>query len=700
MFENLYNYYKTKYFDKVKNEPAPIREALIFKYTTENIFQYIKKDDYIAGWFGKNDSDYKLSDIKDFEYNDSFSENEKKMSQILNNTYLIDTCYATGHTCIDYRNIINNGLISYEKQIKKELKKSENTNEKNIYLKAMLISIDAVRIYAERFSLFALDMANKTNNSDDKKRYTRISDTMKKVPYNPAENFFEALSAVWTMHCMIPISDHSWGSISLGKFDQYMYPFYKKSLKNGDTRENIKEYLKNFFLLLDSYADGACALNIGGMDNNGNDLTNDLSLLLIEVEKEMRLRAPIFVVRINPSFPEDVFDSLIDFNLFSIGQPTFYSELNCRKAMELRGVDNKKSTEFSVNSCMGITIAGEEISNMWACKFNTHLPLELAINNGKPLHGDLPFKLKTPPTKVANLNDLIEIYGKYYNEIFEVIAHFTQLDAINCEKNSPNPLLSAITKGCIDKGVDRAVGAKYNTETIENMGMINTGDAISAINTLVFEKKKYTLKEFAEAAKFDFTNNTELLNDIKECPKYGTGSKKADEICRRLTEKIYLCCLSRNKNNLYYIPSLHTIHVNIDYGYNLYTTLDGRIKGTPVNKNANPSALAKATNPTSVIISAATLGQERFSGGQPIDLFFDKSLFETKEKRDNIKTLVKTYFELGGLQLQVNSVNPELLKKAYDNPEEHRDIIVRKGGFSERFVEMPKNVQAEFIKGI
>ena len=149
---------------------------------------------------------------------------------------------------------------------------------------------------------------------------------------------------------------------------------------------------------------------------------------------------------------------------------------------------------------------------------------------------------------------------------------------------------------------------------------------------------------------------------------------------------------------MYFIPSLHTLDSNVSFGNRLYTTLDGRLKGQPVSKNAGPTNDVRCSDPTGVILSAAALPQENFSGGQPIDLYFDPALLESKASRDKIKALIQTYFQLGGLQVQVNSVDIGLLERAYEKPEDYPMVVVRIGGYSRRFTELSKKSQLEFIQ--
>ena len=699
MFYQLYHHIKNKYFEELQEKSAAIREAMIFQRTLEEMPIAIIPKDSFAGWYGYIDKCEltEVYDNKKFDYLDAYTVEDRAVLKELKDNFGMWLGFDTGHTCIDYGHIINYGLVSYVEKVKEEMKKN-NSEDKRILLDAMLISLMAVHNYAKRYAILAQEQM-KCTVGKNKEHLEKIYKTMSKVPYLPSENFYEALSAIWIMHTVIAISDNSWASISLGRLDQYLYPFYKKE----NEKEKLREYLKEFFLLLNSYGDGACALNVGGMDKDGNDQMNELSALLIEVEKEICMSSPILAIRVSPNTSEEILDNVIDKKLFSIGQPTFYGELPCRNAMICRGLPEEEAVDFSINSCMGLFMSGEEVASMWGCVFNMHLPLELAINRGKPLFSSLPFELQLNSEhshknrEIDSLETLWDVFENYLESILVKLFELNRKSEINYAVNNPNPLLSALTTGCIESGRDRAIGAKYVTETVETMGFANTANAIVSIDTLVFKQNKYTLDQIINAVKQDFVDSEMLLRDIRMCDKYGTNSVYADGICRRLCEITAKVCKKLSFDNVYYLPSMHTLESNVAFGRNLYTTIDGRMKGEPVNKNAGPTNDVRGADFTNIVLSASSLNQQLFSGGQPIDLYFTPNILDRKEGRDKIKALIKTYFQLGGLQLQVNSIDVELLEKAYENPKEYPHVIVRIGGYSQPFCNLAKEVQREFI---
>lgn len=693
MFYQTHAHIQNKYYDEVKDLPVNTRAAVLFKHTLQNMPIDIKNTDAFAGWYGFEGDVESPKEVKPFPTAPVFSPEWQQIRSHFRNDLNMGIFFTPAHTLLDYGYIIENGLEHYINRVENELR----IDPENDCLNAMKISLHAAVDYAARYAELAESKAKSAETKAQQKHYAEMAEAVRQVPLKPARNFLEAVQSVWIMHTAVPVAEKCWSSISLGRMDQYLYPLYKKHLRDGGTNDQIKAILKHLFLLLDSYGDGACALNLGGSDLNGNTLYNELSKVFIEVEKDMALRSPILVMRISPDTPDEILDSVIDFDLFKIGQPTFYGELPCRKAVANRGLKMENAALFSANSCMGLMMSGEEFADMWGIQFNAHLPLELSVNLGKPLHCQLQVDMKTPPAEITSFEQLLEKYGEYFSEIFSYCASIYSIAAKEAAINCPDPLLSALTKGCMESRKDRAVGCKYNTVTVETMGLINVCDALAAIKELVFEQSKYTLTDFVNAAKTNYEGNDDLLHDISKCEKYGMGRELTNSIMKHLCQHVDSACRQKYNGNQLFLPSLHTIDANVYFGENLYATLDGRRKGQPVNKNANPSHLLSIQEHTSVILSATAFDQPLFSGGQPIDLYFEKAWFESKETKDKIKALLCTYFQLGGLQLQVNSIDIDLLKKAHKQPQDYPHVIVRKGGYSVRFSEMSPAARENFI---
>ncbi|HEY3417788.1 MAG TPA: pyruvate formate lyase family protein [Armatimonadota bacterium] len=608
--------------------------------------------------------------------------------------------YTWAHTCADYPRIITNGLQDVCAEIAAHLLTA--TGEKHEMLSAMRESVEAVGIFAGRFADVAEQAACTESDPAQRARYTAMADACRQVPMAPARSFREALQAIWLVHLAIGISDRSSASLSLGRLDQYLWPFYQQERALGAAPDELRGTLRDFFRLLNTFGDAACAVNLGGLDADDQDLWNELSFLILEVAKELALPSPILAARLHALTPDAVFAALFDTRLVSNGQPTFYGERACRAAMLRRGVPAADAQRFAVNSCMGLVIPGEEISDMWGAVINLPIAFEMALNDGQPFKGALPVSLDV--TFEGELTSIEALWARYkaYAAAVTRFAIACNADAAQrVAREAPNPFLSAITRGCIDRAADRAwEGANYHSIIIEGFGWVNVADALVAIEQLVFKEQRFTLAEVVTAARADFVGPKGLLiqRALLACPKYGNGDPVADAMAARVTAAFAEEVAAHAQRNRYYLPSLHTLNTHIEAGGKTAATLDGRNAGAPLGKQLGPMPGRNLAGMTGVILSASAIDQAALSGGQALDLSLSLDQFDDPAWRAAFRTLLLTYFERGGLQIQVNGVDAARLEAAIADPAAHQELIVRIAGFSMRFVELTPMVQREMVE--
>lgn len=674
---NIERYIRKKHF-KALNEMTPImRSVEKLRIAIELLDININADDSFVGFFLFNE------DCNEYvRFDDEVT--DEATARIINapESFNSRTTVDRGHTLVDYEAIITSGLISYEQKLERELALAPDCEE----LLAMKTSLDLVRLFTNKICK-KLDGMLDSCSDNEREHLISLKKICEKVPYYPAESFTEALQAIWIIHFLLPLAENAWYSISLGRFDRYMYPFYKKACDDGMTHDEAKAILKEFYTLLNSYADGACLLNIGG------DSYNDLSMLLIECQKEFAMPAPILAARICGSTPDNVWNELIDERLFSLGQPTFYGEEACIRALCEKGLSPQEAAEFSNNSCMGISIAGKEFNSMWGCVLTVPAILEVTLNRGRMLDKD---DIIVPNVKqVTSLNELYETFEYCARYMLRICADSYEARAKLSERLEPDFLLSALTCDCIERHCDRISGAKYHNVTIECMGMVNAADGIYALNELVFNTNMHSLNEINDAVKNDFVGYEDLYSQIKTLPKFGLGTS-ADQFTVKLANILESTIRELDHDNLHYSPSLHTLDANVSYGACYKAGYDGRRAGAPFAKNAGPSNDARGISPTSMILSSSSIPQHRFYGGQPIDINFQQDTVKNNKK--DIRTLIEVYVKRGGLQFQVNSLSSKLLRAAMDEPEKYSQLVVRVGGFSLYFSSLSTASKLEFIE--
>ncbi len=343
---------------------------------------------------------------------------------------------------------------------------------------------------------------------------------------------------------------------------------------------------------------------------------------------------------------------------------------------------------------MGISFAGEEFNSMWGCVFSVSAALEMALNGGSLITRECEVKVPNV-NRINNLDDLFREFESCAKYLLDICVGAYLEQAKISEATRPDCLVSLLTEGCIERHCDRISGAPYHNVTVECMGMINAADGIFAIDKLVFDAKKYTLDEINAAIKAGFVGYEVLRRDILSCSKFGQNSE-ADIYAVKLAELLQKIIRKHSCENMHFSPSLHTLDKNVGDGSVWGATYDGRLVGEPFAKNAGASNHARKSDPTSLVLSAAKLPQHKFFGGQPIDVSFDSDTVKNHKKE--IAALISTYLLNGGLQFQVNALSSETLREAMESPEKHPDLIVRIGGYSVYFGNLPRATQEEFIE--
>lgn len=668
----IYNFITSKHYEYLNNLPPVKRAAEIFRLEIETLSVELMDSDEIFGWFTFQDNNYEKRPFAD-----------GTPCPDMKNTIDAPALFGAGinvdkaHTVVDYEYILENGLFAYQEKIACELASSPDHE----YLLAMKDVLESTKKFVDKM-LRAVDKNTNCKNAAE------IKKALLQVPFYPARTFREALQSIWIIHFLIPLAENAWYSISLGKFEKYVYPYYQKSISEGMTKAQAKQILHNFYALLNSYSDGSCLLNVGGEEYT------EFAKFIIECQRDFAMPAPILGARITLDTPDEIFDMLIDEKLFSMGQPTFYGENSCINALVEKGIPYDTAKNFTNNSCMGIGLAAEEVNSMWGCVFPVSAALEAAVNNGAVLHKDF-----TIPgiSEVTNIDLLYAAFEQAATYLFDICARAYEAKAVHYAQTDPDPFLSILTNGCIQKHCDRISGVKYHNATIECMGMINVADGICAIDKLVFQDKKYTLAQMCAAVKNNFCGYENIKEDIMKCGKFGQNSQ-ADLYAVNVAEILQKVIRRKSHDNIYFCPSLHTLHSNVSAGNSWGAGFDGRSAQAPFAKNAGPSNETRDKAPTSMLLSSAKLPHSKFFGGQPIDINFGADTVKNHKKE--IAALIKLYFQKGGLQLQVNSLSSKILKDAIAKPQNYTDLVVRVGGFSTYFNNLSLQARQEFVERV
>jgi pyruvate-formate lyase len=604
--------------------------------------------------------------------------------------------YTPAHTTINHPLILQDGLGGVMRRVAEALPTATPAGRET--LTGMALALEAVCQWAERHGNVAAAQAE-TTGGPERERLAQIAAVCRRVPRHPAGSFHEALQAILFVRVATGLSERCHASLSLGRLDQDLLPLYRQDLERGVPAAELEELLGDFVTQLNRYGDAACAANLGGLDAAGCDQCNELTDVILRTAVRLHLPGPLLAVHVHPDMPPEVLDAVTQPALLEMGQPTYYGEHACREALRRRGVPEADLPGWAANSCMGLMVPGEEISDMWAAAVNAPLALELATNGGKPYRGEMPLALAVPAgPEPTNYGELRARFLAYFEALLEWALARNAAATAWVAAHWPNPFLSALIGDCVERGLDRAGGgARYHVVTVEAMGLVNVADALTAVRRLVDEQGRYTLAEIVAAAREDFAGREDLRRELLAQPKFGNGDAAADEMLRELAEHFAACVARHSQGNRHYGPSFHTLTAHLAAGANLGGGLDGRRAGAPVAKNVGTSPGLALQGHTKLMLSATAFDQRDFFGGQALDLSLPAASLRTPEDRRKFQALLLTYFARGGLEVQVNGVTADELRAAIADPGSHRDLTVRIAGYSARFVGLSPAVQQEMV---
>lgn len=616
---------------------------------------------------------------------------------------------------VDFEQVLNRGLSYIIREAEEELDKIRFTGsaqkiEKARFLKAVIISLEAVIRLANRFADLATEMASKEVDPVRKAELQRIAETCRRVPAQPARSFYEALQSLWSIFLVVQEA-----TASVGRFDQYMYPFYKADLEEGRiTEEEALELLqclriKDMHLISaplrgvkrQQYTGFAKWHNftIGGVTPDGKDASNELTYLLLEAAKRVRTPHHTLTLRVHQATPESLMLKALELVKTGVGMPAFIGDKSYIEWLLSRNVPLELARDYVVAGCVETSIPGR--SRQPKCTFFVP-PKVLEIF----LHGGIDQRtgLEIGPFKVDA--ESFKTFGDFLDAFKEYLAHFVRLSAelinidIAASIKYASPIDSALMVDAIKEGkslMERRMPYE-NGAAISLCGMVNVADSLAVIKKLVFEEKRATMKELKAALDANWEGYEELRRMCLAVPKYGNDDDYVDKIAADMYT--FYAGMVPTVETVYggkFIPAAISITSQWAGGAITGATPDGRY-ATEVLADGGASAMRgrDTGGPTATIKSASKIDQVRFQSVL-MNMKFHPSALRSREDMRKLSSLIKTYFSLGGKHIQFNVVSRDTLLDAQKHPENHRDLVVRVAGFSAYFIQLSKQVQGEII---
>ena len=592
----------------------------------------------------------------------------------LNSKHFIFDRGVVGNISSNYADILNSGFDVKKQYILNRLE-TETEENKIIELKAMLQSIEAIYVMAENYK-----EAAKEQNQD-------LYEALSVVPYNKPQSFYQALVFLRLLNFTLWLNRNK--HCTLGRFDQYMYPFYKNDIENNLlTKEEALDLIEEFFISLNYDADlypgvqqgdNGQSLVLGGVDKEGNNAFNELTDLALKASLELKLIDPKINLRVNSETEDYWFELGTLLTKQGLGFPQYSNDDVVIPALVKLNYDLEDARDYVVAACWEFIIPGKamDVVNVDAINFPS-------------LVNDVVHNLN-------NINSYEEFEQQVNQKIQEdVLRMVTISDPIYM---FPSPFQSLLMDGCLENAKDISLGSKYNNYGLHGAGISNAADAMMAVKKVIFEEKSIDKETLLKA----LDNNFEGYNDVRlkllNVPKMGQNDDEVDDIATKIMDTYAKEC-SKHKNSRGGIirAGTGTAMYYIWWSENLKATADGRKASEPFSANYSPSLNINMKGVLSVISSFTKPNLINICNGGPLTLEFHDSLFRNEEGCKKVAAMVKTYIKLKGHQLQLNAVNKETLLDAQKHPENHKNLIVRVWGWSGYFNELDIVYQNHIIK--
>lgn len=591
-----------------------------------------------------------------------------------------------GHSNPDYGRIINFGTDHIRSIIAEN--RDKYPDEAWFYRSCSYV-LDAMDIIGERYRSSALEMAENCENADDKSLLLRMAKAFETVPKKPAYDFTSATCSFMLVFALD-------GSDSPGRFDQYMHQSYLKT-------ENKEEVIDLLDRLWDYFHDHrSWNLCISGSDENWNDESNELTYAILEMVRKKRYQTPNLTCRIHRNTPDRLWNEIADTLAIGTGLPALYNDDVVCTALEKIGIPPEDSHDYCMNGCNQIDILGKSHMGLEDGEVVFAKCLEYALHNGIDTMSGERVSIETGDPRDF---DTYERFERAFIDQLEYVTYNSCASAITWQHLrgvfEPHPLRSCLIEGCLEKGRDyRNGGPIYNHGQILAEGIADTGDSLYAVKKLVFDEKKYTMSELVDALNADFVGCEQLHHDFKNCEKFGNDIESVDEITTRALNRFFTVL---KRNNTYrggiFTGGCSTFSRAAGYGRRTGALPNGKRKGEPLLADSIAATPGRDTNgPTAQIRSVLRYNHTDACSGFVFQNKFEKKLFNTEKGKASFIALAKAYFAGGGQQYTVTVVSPEDLLDAKAHPENHRNLIVRVGGYSDYFVNLDSGLQDNVIE--
>ena len=642
----------------------------------------------------------------------------RKRAEEINSTGMGNAGAVPGHLIPDYPAVLRKGFRGIVEEIAALRERVSDPTHRD-FLDALTVCCEAARDFAARYAAEAERLAGGEPDRLRAEELREIARICRKVPWEPAETFHEAVQSLWFTHMLVMAAESYPGpGLSPGRVDQYLYPYYREDLeKNRLSREDAREILQCWWIKHNYAYDyqGRVGENqginssfgqlitLGGIDAEGKDASNDLTWLILEVIEEMNMLEPKPNVRLHRGTPDDLLRRVAGMIARSQGSPFLLNFDEASMAgLAWQGLPEDRLWDYAPVGCLENTLQGDDRSGTVDVNVNLAKAVEMVFGRGRDMATGKRLGPDTgDPRSLATWEDFRRAFEVQLKAFLDkVLAVSDESDSLRA-RYQPTPYLSAIVGGCAENGKDiTAGGARFNFITVEGIALGTAADSLAAVKKLVYEDGRIGMDDLVRALAEDFEGHEALRQALlNRAPKYGNDDDYADEVARWLSRTWTTSFWGRvsPRTGRKYRAGYLSWNYWIAYAPSTAATPDGRKRGTHLSNGIGPVDGADRRGPTAVALSVSKLGLETAPNGDSHTISFSPSLLRDEEHVEKLMAFLRAYGERGGTALQVNVINPDTLRAAQANPEAYRNLMVRVTGYNAYFVMLGKAIQDEII---
>ncbi len=673
----------------------------------------ILKDEIFPYWEGKSMEDFFLANVPE----------DLKYVGIGTNVIFGDlkSQSGAGEFGVGFHNIIiKKGFKGVQEEAETYMSRLDKNDpkyfEKSKFYEAIIICCEAAKLLGKRHAEEAYKLSENTQDNVRKKELLEIAAVCEKVPYYPPETFREALQTVWFSE-MFLWSEENANSNCIDRPDQYLYAFYKNDIEKGKiTKIEAQELIECMWIkmaeIIFVIAEESAAfyagymsfhgLTLAGVDEDGNNASNELSYMMIQATMDLRMHSPTINVRFSDKTPDEFIDKVLDLVKLGTGQPAIFFDNTAIEILKKRGIPEKDARNWCVGGCVEPNVPGK--TSLWAegCRYSYATAVEWALFNGYSKVLDRQLGLETgDPRTFKTFDDFENAVKKQLEFLVSYAVRFTQLSEIAHQRRAPKPVRSICLEGCLESGKDAMFGGGLynNGPGLETTGIADLADSLAAVKKLVFDEKRIAMGELLDALEADF-EGYEVIRQmlINNAPKYGNDIDEVDDFAK---EYIELSCKEAAKyegvNGSTFISGLVPVSSNIPHGQAIWALPSGRKAKESLSDGISPFPGYDVNGPTAVLRSVCKVDHSSNGCGTLLNMKLNPSLLETESDRKNFASLLKAESSMGGYHVQFNVVSSDTLRKAQKNPQKYSDLLVRVAGYSAFFVELAGEAQDAII---